>query len=75
MHSLSGNDFEKGYAPRGEKCGGSHRIGLFGQGAYICNKAECILKLNRQKLLNRAFSADVPKEVYAGIEEEFFGKR
>lgn len=46
-----------------------------GRGAYICNKEECIRKLNKQKLLNKVFSADVPKEVYAGIEEEFLGKR
>ena len=29
----------------------------------------------KQRLLNKAFSADVPLEVYAGIEEEFFAKR
>lgn len=46
-----------------------------GRGAYICNKAECVAKLAKQKLLNRVFSADVPKEVYEGIEEEFFAKR
>ena len=45
-----------------------------GRGAYICNKEECILRLKKQRLLNKAFSADVPLEVYAGIEEEFFGK-
>ena len=46
-----------------------------GRGAYLCNKPECVLKLGKQKLLNRAFSAEVPREVYAQIEEEFFGKR
>ena len=46
-----------------------------GRGAYICNKEECILRLKKQRLLNKAFSADVPLEVYAGIEEEFFAKR
>ena len=46
-----------------------------GRGAYICNKSDCILKLKKQRLLNRAFSANVPETVYAGIEEEFFGKR
>ena len=29
----------------------------------------------KQKLLHKVFSADVPAEIYAGIEEEFFGKR
>ena len=46
-----------------------------GRGAYICNKEECILRLKKQRLLNKAFSADVPLEVYVGIEEEFFAKR
>ncbi len=46
-----------------------------GRGAYICNKPECVVKLGRQKLLNKAFSSDVPKEVYERIEEEFFGKK
>ena len=46
-----------------------------GRGAYLCNKPECVLKLGKQKLLNRTFSAEVPREVYAQIEEEFFGKR
>lgn len=57
------------------------RIGLdfsgkaAGRGAYICNRPDCVKKLGKQKLLNKVFSADVPDEVYARIEEEFFGKR
>ena len=46
-----------------------------GRGAYICNNGECIAKLKKQKLLHKVFSAVVPAEIYAGIEEEFFGKR
>ena len=46
-----------------------------GRGAYICNNGECIAKLKKQKLLHKVFSADVPAEIYAGIEEDFFGKR
>ena len=46
-----------------------------GRGAYICNNPACILKLNKQKLLNKVFSAEVDDTVYARIEEEFFGKR
>lgn len=41
-----------------------------GRGAYICKKAECAAKLKKQKLLNKAFSCDVPAEVYERIEEE-----
>lgn len=41
-----------------------------GRGAYICGKAECVTRLRKQKLLNKAFSCDVPAEVYDRIEEE-----
>ena len=46
---------------------------LPGRGAYICNSAECVKKLKKYRLLNKTFSADVPEEVYARIEEEFLG--
>ncbi len=45
-----------------------------GRGAYICNSPECIAKLKKQKLLNRAFQMEVSDEVYAKIEEEFLDK-
>lgn len=41
-----------------------------GRGAYICGKAECAAKLRKQKLLNKAFSCDIPAEIYDRIEEE-----
>ena len=37
------------------------------------NKPECVKKLGKQRLLNKAFSAEVPREVYERLEEEFFG--
>ena len=46
---------------------------LPGRGAYICNSADCVKKLRKYRLLNKTFSADVPEEVYARIEEEFLG--
>ncbi len=46
---------------------------LPGRGAYVCNEGACIKKLAQKKLLNKAFSADVPAEVYAAVEAEFFG--
>jgi len=46
-----------------------------GRGAYICNKAECVAKLKKQKLLNRAFSCEIPIGVYDRIEEEFLAKQ
>lgn len=42
-----------------------------GRGAYICNNEECVKKLRKFRLLNKAFSADIPLSVYDGIEEEF----
>ena len=48
---------------------------LNGRGAYVCNDAECVGKLKKQKLLNRAFSMQVSDEVYDMITEEFLGKQ
>lgn len=41
-----------------------------GRGAYVCNNAECLKKLNNKKLLHKAFSANVSEDVYQGIGEE-----
>ena len=41
-----------------------------GRGAYVCNNADCLKKLNGKKLLHKAFSANVGEEVYQGIGEE-----
>ena len=46
-----------------------------GRGAYICDDANCIAKLKKGKLLNRAFSMSVDDNVYEKISEEFFGKQ
>ena len=48
---------------------------LPGRGAYICDSEACIKKLRKNRLLNRAFSADVPEEVYRAVEEEYLGAR
>lgn len=45
-----------------------------GRGAYICKCEECIKKLRKGKLLNRAFSCQVTDAEYDKIEEQFFGK-
>ena len=45
-----------------------------GRGAYICDDANCIAKLKKGKLLNRAFSCNVDDATYDKISEEFFGK-
>ena len=46
-----------------------------GRGAYICDDANCIAKLKKGKLLNRAFSCPVDDSVYDKISEEFIGKQ
>lgn len=45
-----------------------------GRGAYICNNDECVKRLKKQRLLNKAFSAPVSDEVYRRIEEEVQSK-
>ena len=35
-----------------------------GRGAYVCKSADCFAILKKQKKLNRAFSCDVPTEIY-----------
>ena len=45
-----------------------------GRGAYVCNDIECIKKLKKGKMLNRAFSCQVSDETYDAIMEEFLGK-
>lgn len=46
---------------------------LNGRGAYICADKECMAKLKKQKLINRAFSCNVSDEVYDALEAEFLG--
>lgn len=46
-----------------------------GRGAYICGDKECVKKLRKNKLLNRAFGAEIPQEVYSKIEEAFVDKQ
>ena len=47
---------------------------LNGRGAYVCDCKDCIAKLKKGKLLNRAFSMPVSDEVYDRIVEDFLGK-
>lgn len=46
-----------------------------GRGAYVCDSAECIVKIRKNRLINRVFSCDVEDKVYTAIEEEYFGKQ
>ena len=42
-----------------------------GRGAYICDSEECVKKLRKYKLLNKAFSCEVEDEVYHAVEVEY----
>ena len=46
-----------------------------GRGAYICNSANCVSMLSKQKILNRAFKCEVPQEVYNQICEELIDNK
>ena len=41
-----------------------------GRGAYICNDAACIDKLQKNKRLCRAFSSDIDEAIYNSLREE-----
>ena len=41
-----------------------------GRGAYICNSADCLEKAIKAKRLSRAFSAEIPAEIYDKLREE-----
>ena len=41
-----------------------------GRGAYVCRSAECLKKAIRSKALERAFSAQIPQEVYEALQRE-----
>ncbi len=45
-----------------------------GRGAYICNDINCINKLIKNKLLNKAFETAVSEETYENIKNEFESK-
>ena len=41
-----------------------------GRGAYICPNAECLKRAVKAKALERAFSVQIPAEVYEKLNEE-----
>lgn len=46
-----------------------------GRGAYVCNDVNCITKLKKNKLINRAFSCQVTEETYDKILETYLGNK
>lgn len=41
-----------------------------GRGAYICHNCECLKKARKARKLERAFSCQIPDEVYDKLEGE-----
>lgn len=41
-----------------------------GRGAYICPSLDCFNKAKKAKRLERAFSCQIPPEIYQKLEEE-----
>ncbi len=44
-----------------------------GRGAYICKNAECLKKARKARRLEKAFSMQIPDEVYTTMEREIAG--
>jgi predicted RNA-binding protein YlxR (DUF448 family) len=41
-----------------------------GRGAYVCPDAACLAKARKSKAIERAFSAPLPPEVWAALEQQ-----
>ena len=41
-----------------------------GRGAYVCPDPQCLKKAIKARALERAFSAQIPEEIYARLEQE-----
>ena len=57
-------------APDGETISLDFKGKLPGRGAYVCPDPTCLKKAIKSRALERAFSAAIPPEVYAQLEEE-----
>jgi predicted RNA-binding protein YlxR (DUF448 family) len=44
-----------------------------GRGAYVCRDAACLSKARKAGRLERAFSCEIPPDVYERMEEELKG--
>lgn len=40
------------------------------RGAYVCRNVDCLKKARKARRLERAFSCQIPEEVYDRMEEE-----
>ena len=41
-----------------------------GRGAYLCSNGECLKKAMKSKALERAFSPQIPAEIYDALEKQ-----
>ena len=41
-----------------------------GRGAYVCPNSQCLKKAIKAKALERAFSMQIPQEIYEALEQE-----
>lgn len=41
-----------------------------GRGAYVCNNPDCLMKARKARRIERAFSMQIPDEVWSVMEEE-----
>ena len=46
---------------------------LPGRGAYVCPAPECLAKARKSRALERAFSAQLPPEVWEALEKQMEG--
>lgn len=44
-----------------------------GRGAYICPDGDCLKKAIKAKALERAFSTNIPPEIYERLQEQMEG--
>ncbi len=44
-----------------------------GRGAYLCPNPACLARAKKSRALERAFSAPLPDEVWAGLEAQMKG--
>ena len=41
-----------------------------GRGAYVCRSKECLEKARKAKRLQKAFSCEIPDEIFSRLEEK-----
>lgn len=47
---------------------------MSGRGAYLCPNGECLKKAMKSKALERAFSVQIPEEIYEELRQQMEAK-